>query len=262
VGDDGSIRLEREGYVATITIDRPAKLNAITVAMDHQMNAICREVNRDNGVRTVILTGAGDRAFTAGSDITDLDGYGNNWEYRNRVERDEDYAYAVMRIRKPVIAAIGGYAIGGGLELACVSDIRLATPEASFAAGEMRWGWHGGSGSTQFLTRAIGPGHASRLLMTGDRIGGDEAYRIGLVQELLPRESLMTRAMELAQTIASRGPIAVQSAKNLIRVAMSASIDVGMAYENDMFAYCMLTSDAAEGRAAFSEQREPNFRGE
>jgi enoyl-CoA hydratase/carnithine racemase len=258
---DGTIRLERDGRVGVIVIDRPDKLNAITVAMDHQMNELRREVNGDDSIGAVVLTGAGDRAFTAGSDINDLEGYGNNWQYRNRFERDEDYVWALWRIRKPVVAAIAGYAIGGGMELACASDIRLATPDSSFACAEIRWGWHGGSGSTQLLTRAVGPGHANRLLMTGEPIGGEEALRIGLVQELLPREDLMVRALSLAGTIASRAPIAVQSTKNLVRVAQSSSIDVGWSYENDMFAYCMLTEDAAEGRRAFAERRDPAFKG-
>ncbi len=258
---DGTIRLERDGRVGVITIDRPAKLNAITVAMDHEMNELRREVNGDDSIGAVVLTGAGDRAFTAGSDINDLEGYGANWQYRNRFERDEDYVFALWRIRKPVVAAIAGYAIGGGMELACASDIRLATPESSFACSEIRWGWHGGSGSTQLLTRVVGPGHANRLLMTGEPIDGNEALRIGLVQELHPREGLMTRALALAATIASRAPIAVQSTKNLVRVAQSSSLDVGWSYENDMFAYCMLTEDAAEGRRAFAEQREPTFKG-
>jgi enoyl-CoA hydratase len=259
---DGSIRLERDREIAILTIDRPSKLNAITVAMDHEMNAAAREVNLDHDIRAVVLTGAGERAFSVGSDIGDLAGYGDNWEYRNRFDRGEDYVYAVWRIRKPVVAAIGGYAIGGGLELACASDIRLAAPESSFGAGEIRWGWHGGSGATQFLTRAIGPGHALRLLLTGDRIDGTEAYRIGLVQELHPREALMQRALDLARTIASRAPIAVQSAKNRVRIAQSSSIEVGLAYENDMFAYCMRTNDAMEGRLAFAEKRQPVFLGD
>jgi len=258
----GEVRLETAGAVATVTIDRPAKLNTMTVAMDQQMNDLIFEINNNDGIRAVVLTGAGDRAFCAGSDVTDLDGYGSNWQYRNRFDARRDYAHAVFHIRKPVIAAIHGYAIGGGLEMACASDIRLCTPQSSFGAGEIRWGWHGGSGATQFLTRAIGPGHALRLLLTGDRIDGAEAYRIGLVQELLPAEQVPGRARELAATIASRPPIAVQSAKNLVRVAQSASIDVGLAYENDMFSYCMLTADAAEGRQAFAEKRDPTFRGE
>lgn len=258
----GEVRLETDAGVAIVTIDRPAKLNTMTVAMDQQMNDLVFEINNDDGIRAVVLTGAGDRAFCAGSDVTDLDGYGTNWQYRNRFDARKDYAHAIFRIRKPVINAVHGYAIGGGLEMACASDIRLCTPESSFGAGEIRWGWHGGSGATQFLTRAVGPGHALRLLLTGDRIDGTEAYRIGLVQELLPAEQLPGRAHELAATIASRPPIAVQSAKNLVRVAQSAAIDVGLAYENDMFSYCMLTADAAEGRRAFAEKRDPTFRGE
>lgn len=260
-GKDGQVRLERDGNVGRIIIDRTNKLNAMTVAMDRQMNDIAYEVNNDNSIRALLLSGAGGKAFCVGSDITDLDEYGTNWQYRNRFDARKDYAHAVWRIRKPIVVAVQGYAIGGGLEMACASDIRLASPESSFAAGEIRWGWHGGSGATQFLTRTIGPGHALRLLLTGDRIDGIEAYRIGLVQELLPRERLMDRALELTRTIASRPPIAVQSTKNLVRVAQSASIEVGLAYENDMFSYCMLTADAAEGRRAFAEKREPVFKG-
>jgi len=255
------IRIDRDGHVATITIDRPEKLNAMTVEMDRRMNALVYEVNNDDEVRCVVLTGAGDRAFSAGSDITDLDEYGTNWQYRNRTARNEDYALGIWTVRKPIVAAVGGYAIGGGLEMICASDIRIATPESMFAAGEIRWGWHGGSGATQHLTRAIGPGHAARLLLTGDRIDGNEAYRIGLVQELVEFADLQSRAQELATRIASLAPIATQSTKNLIRVAQSTSIDVGLAYENDMFSYLMMTEDAAEGRRAFSEKREPEFEG-
>ena len=260
-GHDGQVRLERDGHVATITIDRPHKLNAMTVAMDRRMNDCVDEVNDDDAIRSVVLTGAGEQAFSAGSDLTGLDGYGSNWHQRNRGARREDYALGVWRVRKPVVAAIAGYAVGGGLEMACASDIRIATPEASLGAGEIRWGWHGGSGATQHLTRAVGPGHAARLLLTGDRIDGREAHRIGLVQELVTYEDLHTRAHELAAAIAARAPIAAQSAKNLIRVAQSASVEVGLAYENDMFSYLMLTADAAEGRAAFADKRPPRFEG-
>ncbi len=260
--EDEHLRYDVDGPVATITINRPDKLNAMTVAMDRRLNSLVFEVNNDDSVRSVVLTGRGGRAFSAGSDITDLDEYGTNWQYRNRTDRNEDYAIAVWRIRKPVIAAIDGYAIGGGLEMACASDIRLASPESSFAAGEIRWGWHGGSGATQHLTRLVGPGHAMRLLLTGDRIDADEAHRIGLVQEVHPADEVRERAHDLAATIASRSPIAIQATKNLVRVAQSASIEVGMAYENDSFAYLMMTADAAEGQRAFAEKREPVFRGE
>jgi enoyl-CoA hydratase len=255
------LRLERDGHVATVTIDRPHKLNAMTVAMDRRMSELVYELNNDDDVRAIVLTGAGGRAFSAGSDLTDLGEYGTNWQYRNRTARNEDYALSVWRIRKPIVAAIDGYCIGGGLEMACASDVRLASPNSSFAAGEIKWGWHGGSGATQHLTRAIGPGHAAKLLLTGDRIDAEEAYRIGLVQELHPADEVRERAHELATTIAARSPIATQSVKNLVRVAQSSSIEVGLAYENDMFSYLMWTEDAAEGQRAFAEKRDPHFRG-
>ena len=252
----GEVRLERHGHVGVITIDRPAKLNAMTVAMDRQMNALVYEANNNDDYRAFVLTGAPGRAFCAGSDITDLDEYGTNWRYRNRTQRNEDYAIAIFRMRKPVVAAIDGYCIGGGLEMACASDIRVATARSSFGAGEIRWGWHGGSGATQFLTRVAGPGLAAKMLLTGDRIDGAEALRAGLVQELFEDEQEMRdRAFALATTIASRSPIAVQSAKNLIRVAQSTGYEIGMV------SYCMLTEDAAEGRRAFAEKREAVFRG-
>jgi enoyl-CoA hydratase/carnithine racemase len=245
-----------------LTIDRPAKLNAMTVAMDREMNERVYDINNDDAVRAVLLSGAGDRAFCAGSDITDLDGYGTNWQYRNRFDARKDYARAVWQIRKPVVAAIHGYCIGGGLEMACASDVRIASPDATFAAGEINWGWHGGSGATQLLTRAVGPGHASRMLLTGDRIDADTAVRIGLVQELVPRTSLLDTALGLARTIAARAPIATQQVKHMVRIAQSTSLEVGLLVENDSFTYCMSTADAAEGRAAFAEKRAPQFRGE
>lgn len=257
----GEIRLERHGHVASIVIDRPEKLNAMTVAMDHKMNELVFEVNNDPEVRTVLLSGTGDRAFSAGSDITDLDEYGDNWSYRNRFDNRTDYARAIWLLRKPVVAAVHGYCIGGGLEMACGADIRIASPDASFGAGEIRWGWHGGSGQTQLLAHQIGPGHASRLLMTGDRIDAAEALRIGLVQQVVPREELLETALALATTIAERSPIATQRVKYMVRVAQNVGIDAGLLVENDSFSYLMMTEDAAEGRAAFAEKRTPHFKG-
>jgi enoyl-CoA hydratase len=257
-----SLRLERDGHVAILTIDRADKLNAMTVAMDERMNELVYELNGDDDVRAIVLTGAGGRAFSAGSDINDLDAYGSNWAYRNRFDKRKDYARAVWLLRKPVVAAIDGYCIGGGLEMACASDIRLATARSSFGAGEIRWGWHGGSGQTQLLTHLLGAGHASLLLLTGDRIDGDEALRIGLVQQLVEPEELLGRALELARTIASRSPIAIERTKHMVRMAHNLPLDSALLVENDSFSYLMMTEDAAEGRRAFAERREPHFRGQ
>lgn len=258
---DGEVRLERDGHIAHLVIDRPAKLNAMTVAMDHQMNDLVFEINNDPSIRAIVLSGTGDRAFSAGSDITDLDEYGDNWSYRNRFDNRTDYARAIWLLRKPAVAAVQGYCIGGGLEMASACDIRLASPDASFGAGEIRWGWHGGSGQTQFLTHLIGPGHASRILLTGDRIDADEALRIGLVQQLVPRDELLAAATQLAATIAERSPIATQRVKYMVRVAQNIGIDAALLVENDSFSYLMKTEDAVEGQAAFAEKRTPVFHG-
>lgn len=257
----GQIRLEREGHVAHLVIDRPSKLNTLTVDMDRQMNELVYEINNDASIRALVLRGEGTRALSAGSDINDLGEYGSNWEYRNRFDRRRDYVRALWQVRKPVVAAVIGYAYGGGLELASASDIRIAGRSATFAAGEIRWGWHAGSGQTQFLTRLIGPGHAARILMTGEPIDAEEAYRIGLVQELLDDDRVVDRAHELASTIAALSPIAIERTKFMIRMSQNLPLDSALLVENDSFAYIMMTEDAAEGQAAFSEKRPPVFRG-
>jgi enoyl-CoA hydratase len=249
--------LERDGHIATLRINRPNKLNAMTVDMDRVMNEYAYEINNDRQIRSVILTGEGDRAFCAGSDITDLDDYGDNFEYRNRFDARLDYARAVYLIRKPVVAGLFGYVIGGGLEMCAASDIRICTPDTKFGAGEIRWGWHGGSGQTQLLTHCVGAGNASLLLL----IGAEQALTMGLVQEIVAPEDLHGRVREIAQSIADKGPVAIQMTKHMVRVAQNTALDVGLMWENDSFAYCMTTEDAQEGQQAFSEKRPPVFRG-
>lgn len=257
----GTIDYEKRDHVGYLVLNRPEKLNAMTIAMDHRMNDLVFEINNDPDVRSVVLSGAGDRAFCAGSDITELDEYGDNWSYRNRFDNRTDYARAVWLLRKPAVAAVDGYCIGGGLEMASACDIRLATPSSSFGAGEIRWGWHGGSGQTQLLTHLVGPGYAAQLLLTGDRIDGIEAHRIGLVQQLHSSDEVLSAAAALATTIAARSPIATQRTKYMVRVAQNVGIDAALLVENDSFAYLMKTEDAAEGRAAFAAKRDPVFRG-
>jgi enoyl-CoA hydratase len=257
----GQVRLEKHGAVAHIILDRPSKINAMTHDMDREMNGLVFEINNDNEIRAVLLYGAGEKGFCAGSDITDLDGYGNNWEYRNRFDARLDYARAVWLIRKPVVAAIHGWCIGGGLEMACASDIRIAATNAKFGAGEIRHGWHGGSGQTQLLTHAIGPGNAAKFLLIGEPIDAETSLRMGLIQEIVEPESLLESANSVAESIAEKAPIAAQMTKHMIRMAQSVPLEVGLLYENDSFAYCMNTEDAAEGRRAFAEKRRPEFKG-
>jgi enoyl-CoA hydratase len=246
-----------EGQVARITLQRPAKLNTITAAMGRQLFEIATVVNDDPTVRVVILQGTGERAFSAGSDVKVLDDYGTNFELRNR----PDYCTAIWSIRKPVIASIRGYCIGGGLEMALVSDIRVASETAKFGAGEIKLGWHGGAGNTQLLPRLVGYGKAMELVLTGDLIDAAEARADGLVQQVVPDAELEAAALALAERIAANAPIAAMLSKHLIRMSESTSVDVGLKWENDLFAYCFTTEDAAEGRAAFVEKRTPRFRG-
>jgi enoyl-CoA hydratase len=257
----GRVRLENHGAVAHLILDRPSKINAMTLTMDRQMNELTFDINNDNEIRAVLLYGLGEKGFCAGSDITDLDGYGNNWQYRNRFDARLDYARAVWLIRKPVVAAIHGWCIGGGLEMACASDIRIAATNAKFGAGEIRHGWHGGSGQTQLLTHAIGPGNAAKFLLIGEPIDAETSLRMGLIQEIVEPEDLLASAQSIAESIAEKAPIAAQMTKHMIRMAQSVPLEVGLLYENDSFAYCMNTEDAAEGRRAFAEKRRPEFKG-
>ncbi len=256
--DGGDVLLERDGAVATITINRPAKLNTVTPEMGHTLRRMGEELNGDDSVRAIVMRGAGDRAFSAGSDVKNLEPYGTNWQLRNRV----DYCRAVYEIRKPVIAEIRGYAVGGGLELALSCDVRLATPDAQFGAGEIKLGWCGGAGNTQLLPRLVGYGKALEMLLTGEVIDATEARATGLVQRIVEADEIADAAQDLARRIAANAPIAVQIVKHLVRVSESTSLPVGLWYENDLFAYCFTTHDSEEGREAFAAKRPPVFKGE
>lgn len=246
-----------EGQIAYLELNRPEKLNTMTPAMGKALLELIPAINADDNVRVVILSGVGSKAFSAGSDISVLDDYGTNWQLRNRI----DYARGIWAIRKPVIAKIRGYCIGGGLEMALMSDIRYACTSARFGAGEIRLGWHGGAGNTQLLPRVISPGRAAEMLFTGDLVSAEEAEQMGLADRVLPDDELDAEVELLATKICASAPIAVQLSKHLVRISMSSSIEVGLAYENDTFTYCFTTEDSVEGRAAFAEKRAANFKG-
>ncbi|WP_181805836.1 enoyl-CoA hydratase/isomerase family protein [Streptomyces shenzhenensis] len=255
---DGAIRFttDRAARVATITLDRPAKLNAVTPAMARALIAAVTECNVSDDVRAVVLTGAGERSFSVGSDITALDSYATPWDFRNRV----DYCDALRKLRKPSIAAINGYALGGGLETALSCDIRLASADARLGAPEVKLGWIGGGGMAAFLSRAAGPGNAALMLMTGEPVTARTALDWHLVSEVLQPEELLPRAHRLAATIASRAPIAVETAKVNLRAATAMSEDQALQYERDLQTICFATDDAHEGRAAFAQKRPADFR--
>jgi enoyl-CoA hydratase/carnithine racemase len=250
------VLFEIAGQVAVMTLNRPKKLNAVTSEMADAIVAATRTCNDSDTIRCVILTGAGDRAFCAGSDIGGLDGYETPWQFRNR----PDYCDAIRGLLKPTIAAINGYALGGGLETALSCDIRLASDNARFGAPEVKLGWIGGGGMAAYLSRSVGASNAALMIMTGDLFPADTARDWGLVSEVLPAQSLMDRAMALANTIASRAPIAAETAKINLSAAASMSLQSAIAYERDLQTICFATEDANEGRRAFREKRAPVFR--
>ena len=250
-----NILVERDGFVGIITINRPEKLNAMTPEMADALVAAVTAFNTDGNIRCVILTGAGEKAFCAGSDIRTLDSYETPWAFRNR----PDYCDAIRALLKPSIAAVNGYAFGGGLETAMTCDIRIASENASFAAPEIKLGWIGGGGMAVNLAHAVGPSNAALMIMTGDPVDAATAERWGLVSKVLPRASLLAEAKTLAAVIASRAPIAAETAKLNLRAAWEMSIADAITYERDLQTICFATDDAREGRAAFKERRPPNF---
>lgn len=244
------------GHVATITLNRPEKLNAATPEMSRAIVKAAQECDRNPDIRCVIVTGAGPRAFCAGSDIAVLDSYATPWDFRNR----DDYCDAIHKLRKPSIAAVNGYALGGGLETALSCDIRIASANARFAAPEIKLGWIGGGGMAAYLAHSIGASNAAKMILTGDPIDAETALQWGLVSDVTPPEALMDTARALAETIASRAPIAAETAKLNLRAAFSMPLDKAMEYERDLQTICFATEDATEGRRAFAEKRAPVFR--
>ena len=246
-----------QSAVAIITLNRPTKLNTVTAAMAAEIKVLCERCNDEEGIRVVILTGAGEKAFCAGSDVRDLDNYDSAWTFRNRA----DYCDSIRAIRKPVICAVNGHAYGGGLELCLNSDIRLASTNATFCAAEIKLGWIGGGGVSFLLAHNIGASNAARMLLTGEPIGSSEALQRGLVSDVYAPETLMTEALALAGSISERPPIAAQIAKDNLRAAYAMNLEMAVRYERDLQAVCMGTADAAEGRAAFRDKRKPRFIG-
>jgi enoyl-CoA hydratase/carnithine racemase len=244
-------------HIATLTIDRPNKLNAMTPAMIAALQAHAKAINDDRDVRVVVLRAMGEKSFCAGSDVGGLDNYSDPVALRDR----PDYCDAVRGINKPIVCAINGYAFGGGLEMALSADIRIASPNARFAAPEIKLGWIGGGGMTYLLAHSIGPSNAATMILTGDPIDADKALAWGLISEVVPLADLHARADALARTIASRAPVAARTAKDNLRAAYAMTREDAIRYERDLQTICFATEDAAEGRLAFSEKRAPNFKG-
>jgi enoyl-CoA hydratase len=229
----------------------------MTPAMASDLARIATDLNADEACRVVVLTG-GQKVFCAGTDIGSLDDYPRPWDYR---VRSDDYTRSIRRLRKPVIAMISGYCLGGGLEMAINSDIRYASTTAIFGTPEVRWGWIGGGGASQILPRLLGAGRALEMLLSGRNVDAEMALRIGLVERVVALEDLETITYDLAGEIAHHAPIAVQAIKHAVRMSMNIGTDAGLDYENELVHVTFSTEDKAEGVRAFKEKREPRFVG-
>jgi enoyl-CoA hydratase len=254
-----TILMEREGRVAILTVNRPDKLNALNDQVREDMLAALAQVESDDSVGVVVITGAGEKSFIAGADIG---------EFAGRSPFDQRHAMRSPRIfdimssfPKPVIAMINGFCLGGGCELALSCDIRVASEKARFGQPEIKLGLIPGGGGTQRLPRLVGTGHALRLILTGDMIGAAEAQSIGLVEMVVPHEELRAKTLELAQKMAAMSPLTVKVAKEAVRASEKMSLEEGIVYERDLFCLCFSTEDKQEGVDAFLAKRAAQWKG-
>ncbi len=254
-----TILVEREGRVAILTVNRPDKLNALNEQVRTDMLAVLTEIENDDSVGVVVITGAGEKSFIAGADIG---------EFAGRTPFDQRHAMRSPRIfdimssfPKPVIAMINGFCLGGGCELALSCDIRIASDKARFGQPEIKLGLIPGGGGTQRLSRLVGVGQAMRQILSADMIDAAEASRIGLVEIVVPAEELRAKTLELAGRIAGMSPLTLKVAKEAVRASQKMNVEEGVAYERDLFCLCFSSADKEEGVKAFLEKRQPQWTG-
>lgn len=254
-----NIIFEKDSNLAIIKINRPKALNALNSETLKELDLVISEISKDKDIYAVILTGEGEKAFVAGADIAEMKGL-NAIEGKafgvlgNKVFRN------LEKLNKPVIAAINGFALGGGCELAMSCDIRIASSKAKFAQPEAGLGITPGFGGTQRLARLVGEGKAKELIYTCDMIKADEAYKIGLVNKVVEPEVLLEEAKAMAAKIIKNAPIAVTQCKEAINRGMQVDIDTALAFEAEAFGLCFASEDQKEGMIAFVERREKNFK--
>jgi len=255
-----AISLSVDDSIATITINRPDKLNALNDATIAELGDAIEDVGRRDDVGGVIVTGAGTKAFVAGADIAELSTQGP-LDGRRRAQRGQQIFSRFERSRKPVIAAVNGYALGGGCELALACHIRIAADTARFGLPEVKLGIAPGYGGTQRLPRLVGKGRALELILTGGMIDASEAYRIGLVNQVVPASELVEAARAMLQQILAHGPIAIGLAIEAVNRGLDTSVDEGLVLEANHFGLLASTDDMREGMSAFLEKRSAHFTG-
>ncbi|MBI5947821.1 MAG: enoyl-CoA hydratase/isomerase family protein [Chloroflexi bacterium] len=253
-----NIIYEKKGAVAVLTINREKALNAINAQTSREMQTAWEDFRDDDALRVAILTGVGEKSFSTGMDLV-ATAQGEN-QFAGRPAPFGGFTKR-MPIYKPIIAAINGFCLAGGMELALACDIRICAPEARFGLPEVRWAIMPGAGGTQRMPRAIPQAWANYLILTAEQIDAETARSIGLVSHIVPREELLDKAMQIANVICERGPLAVRAAKEAITRGMDMPLDHGLAYEDLVLGRLMATDDAKEGPRAFAEKRKPEYKG-
>ncbi len=251
------ILVEREEPIATVTINRPDKLNALNWALVTEMADRLEELDRDDAIGCVVLTGAGERAFAAGADIAEMSGATALQMATGPFEGWD----RIRRIKKPLIAAVGGYALGGGNELAMHADIIIASEKARFGQPEILIGIMPGAGGTQRLARTTGKFRAMELCLTGRNATAQEMYEMGIVNHIVPEGQHLEEAKNLAREIAGKAPVATRLIKEAVLAAFETPLETGLMYEKRLFALLFSTEDQREGMQAFLEKRKPDFKG-
>jgi enoyl-CoA hydratase len=255
------VSADQDGAVAVVTIDHPP-VNALSAELLEELESELERLDADDGVRAIVLRGAGEKAFVAGADISEFPAL------REAASQESGSARGIQRLgarmdagRTPFVAAIHGFCLGGGLELALCCDLRIASEDAQFGQPEIKLGLIPGSGGTQRLPRLVGLGRAMFLNLTGDFIDARTAYEWGLVERVAPRGEVVEAALEIARTIAQRSPHAVSVLRELARTCRDLPLEEGLRREADGFRRCLASEDGLEGVTAFLEKREPRFTG-
>jgi len=255
-----NVLYEKKGAIAYVTVNRPKVLNALDTPTWKDMRTAFEDAQNDATVRGVILTGAGSKAFIAGADITELAN-----ATAVEAERTSRFGQGVLNLienlGKPVIAAVNGFALGGGCETAMACTLRIAVDSAKFGQPEVKLGLVPGGGGTQRLPRLVGRGRALQVILSGEMIGAQEAWRIGLANEIVPAPELIARAEAILNKIASNAPIAVKFSLEAVNKGLETSLSEGLMLEAAYFGLCAATEDKTEGTSAFLEKRAPRFHG-
>jgi enoyl-CoA hydratase/carnithine racemase len=255
-----NVLYDKKGPIAYVTLNRPKVLNALSQAVFSELKVVFEDARDDASVRGVILTGSGDKAFAAGADIVEM-----STSTGVQAEESTRHAQAVTELienlGKPVIATVNGFALGGGCELAMACTIRIASENAKFGQPEVKLGIMPGAGGTQRLPRLIGKGRALQLILTGEIINVQEAYRIGLVNEVVPLANLIPRAEAILNQINSNAPLGVRFSIDAVNKGMDGSVSEGLLIEASLFGICAGSEDKKEGTTAFLAKRAPQFQG-